>query len=173
MTEGQRPLVVLLGPPGAGKSTVGALLAQRLGTTLLDTDAVIEERVGARVADIFVDRGEAYFRALEREVVLAALAEHEGILALGGGSVTNDDVRAALTGHCTVLLDVGLAEAVRRVGLDGARPLLLGNVRGSMRRLMDARRPLYEQVARHVVATDGRSPEDVAAEVADRLGAAR
>lgn len=163
------PVVVLVGPPGSGKTTVGGLLAARLATTLLDTDAAVEAVTGRSVAEIFVDDGEARFRELEEEAVLAALTGHSGVVALGGGAVTSETVRAALTGHRTVFLDVSLAESARRVGLGAGRPLLLGNVRGQLSRLMAARRPLYEAVSAHVVPTDGRDAAAVAEAVAAAL----
>ncbi len=165
------PLVVLVGPPGAGKSTVGALLADRLRTGFCDTDAVIEQTAGSSVAAIFVDHGEAYFRRLEEEAVLTALSTHDGVVALGGGAVTSAPVRERLPASRTVFLDVGLAEASRRVGLGGPRPLLLGNVHSRLRQLLAARHPLYVQVAGHVVSTDGRPAGAVADDVAALLGA--
>jgi shikimate kinase len=160
------PRLVLVGPPGAGKSTVAALLAARWGLAVRDTDDDVEAAAGKPIADIFIDDGEAAFRALERSAVAAALTEHPGVLALGGGAVTQAETRAVLSGHTVVFLDVGLAEAASRVGLGTNRPLLLGNVRGQLKSLLDARRPLYAEVATHTVATDGRSPEEVADAVA-------
>jgi len=160
------PRVVLVGPPGAGKTTVGALVAQGLGTAFRDTDTEVEAVAGKPVAEIFVDDGEAAFRALERTAVATGLATYDGVLALGGGAVADPETRELLRGHRVVFLDVGLADAVRRVGLNRDRPLLLGNPRAQLHRLMEARRPLYEQVAASIVATDGRTPAEVADEVA-------
>ena len=154
---------------GAGKTTVAALLAQRWGTTARDTDQDVKAAEGRSVSDIFVDSGEAAFRELERAAVAAALAEHDGVLALGGGAVLDPRTRELLAGHHVVFLRVGLADAVQRVGLGSARPLLLGNVRGRVKALLDERTPTYESVATVVVDTDGRSPDDVADEVAAAL----
>ncbi len=160
-----RPLLVLVGPPGAGKSTVGRLLAERRAVPFVDSDALVEAAHGTSVSDIFVDEGEPVFRALERTAVAAALGESGAVVALGGGAVLDEDTRALLAGQVVVFLDVGLTDAVARVGLGTARPLLLGNVRGQLKAMLDARRPLYEEVADLTVSTDGLSVEDVADQV--------
>ncbi|WP_282696437.1 shikimate kinase [Streptomyces sp. CC208A] len=167
MTGG--PLVVLVGPMGSGKSTVGALLAARLGALYRDTDADIVAAEGREISDIFVEDGEERFRALEKAAVAKALAEHEGVLALGGGAILDADTRALLAGRPVAYLSMDVEEAVRRVGLGAARPLLAVNPRRQWRELMDARRHLYEEVARVVVATDARTPEEVAEAVLDAL----
>ncbi|MFD3472396.1 shikimate kinase [Streptomyces sp. NPDC058682] len=167
MTAG--PLVVLVGPMGSGKSTVGALLAERLGVPYRDTDADIVAAQGREISDIFVDEGEPYFRELERQAVAAAVAGHTGVLALGGGAVLDEGTRGLLTGLPVAYLSMDVEEAVRRVGLGAARPLLAVNPRRQWRELMDARRPLYTEVARVVVATDDRTPEEVAQAVLDAL----
>ncbi|WP_148575003.1 shikimate kinase [Nocardioides caldifontis] len=151
---------------GAGKTTVGERLAQRWGVALRDTDQDVEAREGRSVSDIFVESGEEHFRALEHEAVLAALAEHDGVLALGGGAVLDPRTRQALAGHPVVFLKVGLADAAKRVGLGTGRPLLLGNVRSRMKALLDERLPIYEAVAAAVVETDGRDADEVAEAVA-------
>ncbi|MBB2911664.1 shikimate kinase [Streptosporangium becharense] len=159
------PRVVLIGPPGSGKSTVGQLLAGRLGVPFRDTDADVERAAGKSVSDIFIEDGEETFRALEAEAVRLALAEHEGVLSLGGGAILAEATRELLAGHRVVYLEVGLSQAVQRVGLASARPLLVLNPRSQLKKLMDARRPLYEGLAGQVVATDDRKPEEVVDEI--------
>ena len=167
-----RPRAVLVGPMGAGKTTVAELLAAAWGTTARDTDRDVEATEGRTISDIFVDSGEETFRALERVAVAEALGTHDGVLALGGGAVLDPDTRELLAGHRVVFLRVGLSDAVKRVGLGSARPLLLGNVRGRIKALLDERTPIYESVATVVVDTDGRSPQDVAEAVLAALAEA-
>jgi shikimate kinase len=156
------PLLVLVGPMGAGKTTVARLLADAWGVTVRDTDADVEAADGRAISDIFVESGEEYFRDLERTAVATALAEHDGVLALGGGAVLDEGTRLLLNGHRVVFLRVGLSEAVKRVGLGTSRPLLLGNVRARIKALLDERTPIYEAVATETVDTDGRTAEEVA-----------
>ncbi|WP_081238373.1 shikimate kinase [Streptomyces viridosporus] len=155
------PVIVLVGPMGVGKSTVGRLLAERLGTGYRDTDDDIVAGEGRSIADIFVDEGEDAFRAIEKRAVRTALAEHDGVLALGGGAILDADTRALLAGRRVVYLSMDVEEAVRRTGLNTARPLLAVNPRKQWRALMEARRHLYEEVATAVVPTDGRTPDEV------------
>ena len=162
-------MIVLIGPMGAGKTTVGGLVASRLGTSVRDTDQDVEAAQGRTISEIFVDDGEETFRALERAAVAEALATHDGVLSLGGGAVLDPGTRDLLAGHDVVFLRVGLSDAVKRVGLGSARPLLLGNVRGRIKALLDERTPVYESVATLVVDTDGRTPEDVAEEIVSAL----
>ena len=163
--------VVLVGPMGAGKSTVAALLGEALGVGVRDTDVDVEAVAGRTISDIFVESGEAHFRELERAAVADALATHDGVLSLGGGAVLDEATRRLLaaSGHTVVFLRVGLAEAVKRVGLGTARPLLLGNVRSRIKALLDERTPVYESVATLVVDTDQRSAQDVADEIRKAL----
>ena len=163
------PVVVLVGPMGVGKSTVGRLLADRLGVGYRDTDDDIVADQGRPIADIFVDEGEPVFRALEKNAVHTALAGHEGVLALGGGAILDEETRALLAAHRVVYLSMDVEEAVKRTGLNVARPLLAVNPRRQWRELMEARRHLYTEVARAVVPTDGRSPEEVTQAVLDAL----
>lgn len=161
--------VVLVGPMGVGKSTVGRLLAERLGVGYRDTDDDIVAAEGRTIAEIFVDDGEPAFRAIEKRTVHTALAEHEGVLALGGGAILDADTRALLAGHRVLYLSMDVEEAVRRTGLNAARPLLAVNPRKQWRELMEARRHLYEEVATAVVPTDGRTPEEVTQQALDAL----
>ncbi|WP_193776174.1 shikimate kinase [Streptomyces sp. E2N166] len=154
---------------GVGKSTVGQLLAERLGVGYRDTDEDIVTGQGRTVADIFVDEGEAAFRALEKQTVHRALAEHDGVLALGGGAILDADTRGLLAAQRVVYLSMDVDEAVKRTGLNAARPLLAVNPRRQWRELMEARRHLYEEVATVVVATDGRTPEEVTRAALDAL----
>jgi shikimate kinase len=163
------PVVVLIGPPGAGKTVVGSRLAELLGVGFRDTDHDVEARAGASVADIFVDRGEAAFRELEAAAVAEAMADHDGVLSVGGGAVLDPHTRRRLGGGCVVFLDVGIKDAAKRVGFNRDRPLLLGNPRAQWLRLMEVRRPIYDQLATLTVPTDGLTPDEVAERVASRL----
>ncbi|PRX98464.1 shikimate kinase [Allonocardiopsis opalescens] len=165
-----RPIAVLVGAPGAGKSTVGAALAERIGTDFLDTDAEIEARAGKSVGDIFIEDGEDAFRALERSAVADALARHPGVLALGGGAVLDEGTRALLAEHHVVYLQVEFRDAAKRVGLDQARPLLFGNPRARLQALLKERLPVYESVATVTVATSGYHPEEIVDEIVTTLG---
>jgi shikimate kinase len=156
------PVLVIVGPPGAGKTTVAREVADRLGVGFRDTDADVEAAAGVSVSDIFVAHGEARFRSLERAAVAVALAEHDGVLAVGGGAVLDADTRVSLSGGPVAFLDVGIKDAASRIGLNRDRPLLLGNPRAQWIRLMEQRRPFYEQVAATTVSTDDRTPDQVA-----------
>lgn len=163
LTAGGRPVAVLVGAPGAGKSTVGRVLATALGVRFRDTDRDIEQTAGKPISDIFVDDGEAHFRALESAAVAAALAEHDGILALGGGAILHPDTRARLAGHRVIWLQVDLAVAARRVGLSRDRPLLAMNPRAHLRELMAARAPHYAAVATDIVQSSDSSVAEIVA----------
>lgn len=163
------PSVVLVGAPGSGKSTVGARLAERLGVPFTDVDAEIESQVGKSVPEIFADDGEPAFRALE-EAATADLLGRPGVLALGGGAVLSAATRQALRGHRVVWLRVGVPVAVKRVGLNEARPLLLGNVRGTLMRLLAERTPLYAEVSGYPVDTDTLTPDEVVRQIVAAAG---
>ncbi len=159
------PVVVLIGPMGAGKTTIARLVAGRLGVAARDSDDDVVAMAGKPVPDIFVDDGEPVFRALEREAVARALQEHDGVLALGGGACMDPVTEEALAGHLVVFLDVTIGDAARRIGLNRDRPLLLGNPRAQWISIMATRRPVYERIATAVVSTDGRAPREIADDV--------
>ncbi|MDT0301134.1 shikimate kinase [Streptomonospora wellingtoniae] len=163
------PVAVLIGSPGAGKTTVGRALAERLGVDLLDTDTEVEARAGKSVGDVFVEDGEPAFRALEREIVAEALSSWAGVVALGGGSVLDPGTSDELGRHHVVYLQVEFADAAKRVGLDTPRPLLAGNPRTRLRKLLEERLPVYEGLARATVPTSGYHPEEIVDAIVEGL----
>ena len=160
--------IVLIGPPAVGKSTVGANLARRLGVPFIDVDQLIEDREQRAISEIFATDGESLFRAMELDATLAAL-EGGGVIALGGGAVTNATLRAALRGHRVIWLRASVREAVQRVGATTTRPLLVGDVADRWTRLAQEREPLYAEVATMVGDTHPRTPAQDARTLLDRL----
>ena len=167
------PVAVLTGPPGAGKSSVGPLLARLLGVGFRDSDHDIEATAGKPVSDIFVQDGEPAFRKLEREAVAAALREHRGVLSLGAGAVLDPGTQELLAAHPVVYLETKFETAARRVGMDRPRPLLIGNPRARLRQLFEERLPIYQALATVAVPTDDDDPAEIAAEIAGKLAVPR
>jgi shikimate kinase len=168
------PQVILIGPPGAGKTTVGAELAGQLGVSFLDTDTTIESIAGKPVSDIFIDDGEDAFRALERDAVAAAITGQDGVVGLGGGAVLDAGTRERLAGRPVVYLSASFPELAKRVGMDRARPLLIGtNPRAQLKALLDQRLPIYEGLAWMTVDTDGREPAQIAEQIAAAIASSR
>jgi shikimate kinase len=166
------PAAVLIGPPGAGKSSVGTLLAAELGVPFADTDDLVAAAAGKPVGDIFVDDGEPVFRELERVAVARGLevtGPAGGVLALGSGAVLDPDVRRMLAGQVIVYLEAGFATVARRTGMDRPRVVMPGNPRGRLRAMLEERRPVYAEIASMTVPTDDMAPEEVAADLAKRL----
>lgn len=160
------PKLVLIGPPGSGKSSVAKTLAKRTAKKYVDTDLLVEERAGKKIAEIFLDDGEEAFRAIERDVVLSSLRSEEDIVALGGGSVLNEEVQSELSKLPSVIfLDVSISNAAPRVGFNRERPLLVGNPRAQWLALMERRRPIYERLATTTISTDNKKPEEVVNEI--------
>jgi shikimate kinase len=167
--------VVLIGPPAAGKSAVGALLATELGVPFADTDTLVAVAAGKPVRDIFVDDGEQVFRDLERAAVARGLeatgapGADGGVLALGSGAVLDPDVRRMIAGRLVVYLEAGFATVAKRIGMDRPRVVIPGNPRGQLRAMLEERRPVYAELAAITVPTDDMAPEEVAADLAKRL----
>jgi len=167
------PKAVLIGPPGAGKSSVGRQLAKLLSCEILDTDLEIERKSGKKISEIFTDDGEVAFRAIEKTIVLEALQSAAGVVALGGGSVLDLDVADFLSKSAIPIayLEVSISQAAPRVGFNKERPLLTINPRQQWMALMEKRRPIYESLATFTIATDNRKPAEVAQEIATSIGA--
>jgi shikimate kinase len=164
------PKAVLIGLPGSGKSTIGRRLAKAMGCALIDTDAVIVERTGRSIAEIFTEDGESGFRRIEEQVVREALESHDGILSLGGGAVTTPGVRDALVGQTVIYLEITAAEGIRRTGGSTVRPLLAGPDRDEKyRKLMADRVPLYRRIATIRINTNRRNPGAVVRYIVGRL----
>jgi shikimate kinase len=168
------PRAVLIGPPGAGKSSVGRQLAKILQCEILDTDIEIEKVSGKKISEIFTEDGEPAFRVIEKGVVLGALKTASGVVALGGGSVLDSEVAECLRESKVPVayLEVSISQAAPRVGFNKERPLLALNPRQQWMALMEKRRPIYESLATMKVATDNRKPAEVAQEIADAIGSA-
>lgn len=164
------PVAVIIGAPGAGKTTIGRRTAERLHLPFADSDHLVEQSTGKKVADIFVDLGESEFRRLEAEAIAQALASFTGVLSLGGGAVMNPSTREVLKGQTVIWLDVDLSSAAQRVGLNAARPLLMGNVRATLSDLMKQRTPVYRELATTTINTSGRSIREIVDEVVASLG---
>ena len=165
-----RPLVVLVGPPAAGKSVVGTMLAGQFGAPFVDTDAEVEAGVGKPVGDIFVDDGEPAFRDLERAAAERALAAGGAVVALGSGAVLDPGIQRLLTGQPVAYLAVGFTAIARRLGLDRPRVIIPGNPRGRLRSMLEERRPVYERLAAFTVPSDDLAPEEITDEIAAWLG---
>jgi shikimate kinase len=164
-------VVVLIGPPGAGKSAVGPLVADLLGVQFRDTDADVAAAAGKPIGDIFVEDGEETFRELERAAVTSALSEQGAepareVLALGSGAVLDEGVRQLLAGRPVVYLSASFGTVVRRIGLDRPRVVVPGNPRGRLRAMLNERLPLYQGLAAVTVETDDLDPDELAAQIA-------
>jgi shikimate kinase len=171
---GSGAVIVLIGPPTAGKSSVGQLLAKALGVPFADTDLLVAKAAQKPVSDIFVDDGELVFREFERGAVARGLDEVKaegGVLALGSGAVLDPDVRRMIAGRPVVYLEAGFATIAKRTGMDRPRVVIPGNPRGMLRAMLEERRPVYAELATITVPTDDMAPEEVAADLAKRLRA--
>ena len=165
------PRVILIGPMGSGKTTIGQLIAKRLGIAFRDTDQVVEEETGRTVSDIFLEDGEDAFRLLEKGVLRNELLSDGTVLALGGGAPISMDAQSALRAIASpvVYLDISLATVAPRIGFNRDRPLLLHNPRGQWQTLMEARRPIYESIADTVIDVNTKSETEIVDEILEVL----
>ena len=157
------PRVILIGPMGSGKTTIGSLLAEKLGLAFRDTDHLIEEREEKPVSQIFLDQGEDAFRAIEKRVLRDELLTDGTVLSLGGGAPISIDAQSALRAISSyiIFLDISLSTVVPRIGFNRDRPLLLNNPRGQWQSLMEVRRPIYEALADVTINVDDKSEEEI------------
>jgi shikimate kinase len=162
--------IILIGPPGAGKTSVGKALAKKLSLNFLDSDKVVEEKSGKSIPEIFITDGEPAFREMERAAVIDLIENQDGVIALGGGSVMDLEVSKRLLPMAhVVFLDVSISNAAPRVGFNRDRPLLLGNPRQQWIALMEKRRSTYEALAKARVSTDNKKPVEVVEEIVKEL----
>ena len=169
------PRLILIGPMGSGKTTIGSLLAEKLGLSFRDTDHLIEEQEGKTVSQIFLDEGEDAFRAIEKRVLREELLTDGTVLSLGGGAPISIDAQSALRAIAShiIFLDISLSTVAPRIGFNRDRPLLLNNPRGQWQTLMEARRPIYEAIADTIINVDDKSEEEIVTIVLSSLGEAR
>jgi shikimate kinase len=148
---------------GSGKTTIGSLLAEKLGLAFRDTDHLIEEQEEKPVSQIFLDQGEDVFRAIEKKVLRDELLTDGTVLSLGGGAPISIDAQSALRAISSyiIFLDISLSTVVPRIGFNRDRPLLLNNPRGQWQTLMEARRPIYEALADVTINVDDKSEEEI------------
>lgn len=164
------PPIILIGPPGAGKTSVGKALAKKLSLKFLDSDKIVEEKSGKSISEIFITDGEPAFRKMERAAVIDLIDNQDGVIALGGGSVMDLEVSKRLSPMANVVfLDVSISNAAPRVGFNRDRPLLLGNPRQQWISLMEKRRSTYESLAKARVSTDNKKPIEVVEEIIKEL----
>lgn len=165
--------IVLIGPPGAGKSSIGKALAKELNLNFIDSDSEIEKISHKKISEIFIEDGEPAFRLLEVDVVRKVLSDFDGVISLGGGAPINKEIQEVLgdADYPVVFIDVSIAQAATRIGFNKDRPLLLVNPRQQWISLMNDRRSIYEKLASQTISSDNQKPHEVAKQISDKLKA--